>query len=266
MILDDIVKTKRLQVELEKITKPIETYLTDLENQVLPTKNFKRALNQEGISIIAEIKKSSPSKGTIIENFDPIQIGKIYERVDIDAVSILTEKQFFNGDDTYLKMVRKINTKPILRKDFIIDKYQVYQSKAIGADALLLIASILGNKIEEFYKLAKSLGLDCLTEVHSEKELDIALTAGCDIIGINNRNLKNFTVNLDTTQKLLKNIPNNITVVSESGIKKAGDIKYLNSIGVDAVLVGEIFMRNIDNEAYIKCFIDIAKSAHVNIL
>ena len=259
MILDDIVKAKRLQIELEKKTKPIETYLTDFKNQDLPHRNFKKALNHNGISIIAEIKKSSPSKGIIAENFNPIEIGKIYEQISIDAVSILTEKQFFNGNDLYIKMVKKVNNKPILRKDFIIDKYQVYQSKAIGADAILLITAILGDKVKDFYNLAKGLGLECLTEVHNEKELEIALSTGCDIIGINNRNLNDFTVNLKTTQNLLNDIPENITVVSESGIKKAEDIQYLSSLGVDAVLVGETFMRNLNNITYIKKFIDTSK-------
>jgi indole-3-glycerol phosphate synthase len=266
MILDDIVKAKRLQIELEKITKPLENYLTDLDYQALPTRNFKRALKHDGISIIAEIKKSSPSKGIIVENFNPVDIGKIYEKINIDAVSILTEKQFFNGDDSYIKLVKKINNKPILRKDFIIDKYQVYQSKAIGADAILLITAILGDKVKEYYDLACSLGLDCLTEVHSQAELEIALSARCDIIGINNRNLNDFTVNLSTTQKLLNNIPDNITVVSESGIKKAEDIQYLSSLGVDAVLVGETFMRNINDKSYIKKFIDTAKSINANFI
>ena len=264
MILDDIVKEKRLQVKLEKAAKPIKTYLDNLEYNARPLRNFKEVLDHKGISIIAEIKKSSPSKGTIVENFNPVKIGQIYEEINIDAVSILTEKKFFSGDDAYIKMVKNINTKPILRKDFIIDKYQVYQSKDIGADAILLIAAILGDKIKDFYNLAKSLGLDCLTEVHTQKELEIALDCGCNIIGINNRNLNDFTVNLETTHKLLRDIPNNITVVSESGIRKAGDIKYLSSIGVDAVLVGETFMRNIDNDSYIKTFIDEAKSLDGN--
>lgn len=260
MILDTIVKAKRLQIELEKITNPISTYLTVLETQALPPRNFKNALSHKGISIIAEIKKSSPSKGVIAENFNPIEIGKIYEKINIDAVSILTEKKFFSGDDLYIKMVKKINSKPILRKDFIIDKYQVYQSKAIGADAILLITTILGDKVKEYYNLAHSLGLDCLAEVHSQAELEIVLSAGCDIIGINNRNLNDFTINLETTKQLLINIPDNITVVSESGIKKAEDIQYLSSLGVDAVLVGETFMRNISNTSYINKFIDTAKS------
>jgi len=264
VILDDIVKAKRHQIEIEKVAKPIETYLSNLKYKVQPSRNFKKVLDRKGISIIAEIKKSSPSKGTIVENFDPVKIGKFYEGINIDAISILTEKKFFNGDDSYIKMIKEINTKPILRKDFIIDEYQIYQSKSIGADAILLIASILGKEIKEFYNLAKSLGLDCLTEVHTQAELEIALGCGCNIIGINNRNLNDFTVNLETTQKILKNIPNNITVVSESGIKKTGDIKYLSSIGVDAVLVGETFMRNLDNDSYIKNFIDSAKSLDGN--
>jgi indole-3-glycerol phosphate synthase len=172
---------------------------------------------------------------------------------------VLTEKQFFKGNDKYIEMVKKVNSKPILRKDFIIDEYQIFQAKAIGADAVLLIASILGSNIKRFYNLAKELGLHCLTEVHNEKELDTTLCAGCDIVGINNRDLRDFTVNLKTTEKLIKHIPKDTIVVSESGIKTSEDIKYLRSLGVNAVLIGETFMRNIDSIQEVKNFILKAK-------
>lgn len=257
MILDDIVAYKRMQIEKEKEIKSIEEYSINLQH--MPIRDFKMALSKEGISIISEIKKASPSKGIIKEDFDPVKIAKVYDEINIDAVSVLTEKQFFKGNDEYIEMVKKVNSKPILRKDFIIDEYQIFQAKAIGADAVLLIASILEDNIKKFYNLAKELGLQCLTEVHNERELDTALCAGCDIIGINNRDLRDFTVNLKTTEKLIKHIPKDTIVVSESGIKTSEDIKYLRSLGVNAVLIGETFMRNIDSIQEVKNFILKAK-------
>jgi Indole-3-glycerol phosphate synthase len=253
MILDDIVAYKRMQIEKEKEIKSIEEYSINLQHMTI--RDFKKALSKEGISIISEIKKASPSKGIIKEDFDPVKIAKVYDEINIDAVSVLTEKQFFKGNDEYIEMVKRVNSKPILRKDFIIDEYQIFQAKAIGADAVLLIASILEDNIKKFYNLAKELGLQCLTEVHNERELDTALCAGCDIIGINNRDLRDFTVNLKTTEKLIKHIPKDTIVVSESGIKTPEDIKYVRSLGVNAVLIGETFMRNIESVQEVKDFI-----------
>lgn len=245
MILDDIVAYKRIQIEKEKSIKSIKEYSIDFHS--MSVRDFKKALSGEDISIIAEIKKASPSKGIIKEDFDPVKIAKVYEEINIDAVSVLTEEQFFKGKDEYIAKVKQVNSKPILRKDFIIDEYQVFQAKAIGADAILLIASILGSDIKRFYSFAKEIGLHCLTEVHNEKELDGALCAGCDIIGINNRNLRDFTVDLKTTEKLIRYIPKNTIVVSESGIKTSEDIRQLRALGVNAVLIGETFMNNIEN-------------------
>ena len=257
MILDDIVAYKRIQIEKEKEIKSIKEYSIDFHS--MPVRDFKKALSKENISIIAEIKKASPSKGIIKEDFDPVKIAKVYEEINIDAVSILTEKQFFKGKDEYIAKAKQVNSKPMLRKDFIIDEYQVFQAKAIGADAILLIASILGNNIKRFYSLAKEIGLHCLTEVHNEKEMDTALCAGCDIIGINNRDLRYFTLDLKTTEKLIRYIPKNTIVVSESGIKTSEDIRYLRALGVNAVLIGETFMRNIENIGEIENFILKAK-------
>ncbi|WP_026881624.1 indole-3-glycerol phosphate synthase TrpC [Clostridium akagii] len=257
MILDDIVNYKMKQLEEEKIIEPLASF----ENKIIDIKNrdFKESLNKDGISIIAEIKKASPSKGIIKDNFDPKNISKIYEKIDIDAISVLTERKFFRGRDEYIKIVKDITTKPILRKDFIIDEYQIYQAKYIGADAVLLIVSILGKKLKNFYKLSRQLGLQCLVEVHDRKELEIALEAEVDIIGINNRNLKDFVVDLKCTEELIKYIPQNKVIVSESGIKTAEDILYLRSIGANAVLIGETFMRNIDNISNINDFLVKAK-------
>ncbi len=257
MILDDIVNYKKIQVEEEKIMKP----LYGMENKIIDmkTRDFKGSLSKEGISIIAEIKKASPSKGIIKEDFDPESIAKVYEKVNIDAISVLTEKKFFKGRAEYIKIVKDITTKPILRKDFIIDEYQIFEAKYIGADAVLLIVSILGIKLRSFYKLSRELGLQCLVEVHDRQELEMALEAEVDIIGINNRNLKDFIVDLKCTEELIKYIPKEKVIVSESGIKIPEDILYLSSIGTNAVLIGETFMRNIENIQTIRDFLVKAK-------
>ncbi|MTK11541.1 MAG: indole-3-glycerol phosphate synthase TrpC [Clostridiaceae bacterium] len=258
MILDDIVAYKKLQVITEKERCPLDKLIVNCEYKNV--RNFKKALIMPNISIIAEIKRASPSKGIINEDFDHIKTARIYEKVKIDAVSVLTERKFFKGKDEYIAEVKNISSKPILRKDFIIDEYQMFQSKAIGADAVLLIVSILGDKIKNFLRLARELGLYCLTEVHNEQELDLALSAGCDIVGINNRDLRDFTVDLKNTERLIKYIPKNTIVVSESGIKISEDIRYLKSLGVNAVLIGETFMRNMDKIRNIENFMLKSKS------
>lgn len=258
MILEDIVAHKKLQVITEKERCPLDELLVSCEYKNI--RNFEKALTEPNIAIIAEIKRASPSKGIIREDFDHIKTARIYEEIEIDAVSVLTERKFFKGKDEYIAEVKKANKKPILRKDFIIDEYQMFQSKAIGADAVLLIVSILGNKVKNFLNLARELGLYCLTEVHNEQELDLALSAGCDIVGINNRNLRDFTVDLKNTERLIKYIPKNTIVVSESGIKTYEDIRYLRNLGVNAVLIGETFMRDIDKIRNIENFVSKSKS------
>lgn len=259
MILDEIVAHKSKQIELEKEIVPLNKVMEECNDAVV--RDFKKAISNENISIISEIKKASPSKGVILKNFNHIEIAKIYENISVDAVSVLTEKNFFKGDDSYINDVRKVNLKPILRKDFIIDVYQIYQSKAIGADAILLIVSILKHKLKEYYDLARSLGLQCLVEVHSEEELKIAVESGCSIIGINNRNLKDFTEDLKNTERLIKNVPSEVLVVSESAIKIPEDIRYLKGLGVNAVLIGETFMRNIENVNKLNEFIEQSRKS-----
>lgn len=258
MILDEIIAVKRKQLELEKREKPIDSLKKGLKAREV--RNFEAALKGEGISIIAEIKKASPSKGIIIENFNHKSIAGIYEEINIDAISILTEEHFFKGRNEYIKDVKEITTKPLLRKDFIIDEYQIYQAYEIGADAILLIATILDGKLKSFYDLASSLGLHVLIEVHNERELEEALETGGRIIGINNRDLKSFQVTLSYTEDLIKYIPKDKIVVSESGIATAEDIKYLKSLEVDGVLIGEAFMRNIEDELKINEFILACKA------
>ncbi|WP_127836649.1 indole-3-glycerol phosphate synthase TrpC [Clostridium prolinivorans] len=257
MILDEIVEVKKKQLKIEKSERSLDDLIKNIKPRDI--RNFEKALNKDSISIIAEIKKASPSKGVIIENFNHKSIAKIYEQIDIDAISVLTEKHFFKGNDKYIKDVKEISSKPVLRKDFIIDEYQIYQALDIGADAILLIAAILPGKLKKFYDLASSLGLHVLIEVHNESELYEALESGGKIIGINNRDLKTFKVSLDNTEKLVKSIPKDKIIVSESGIANAEDVKYLKSFGVNAILVGETFMRNIENRIKIYEFVRACK-------
>lgn len=256
MILDDIVAKKKIRVDKRKQEIPIE----ELEKQALQIvkteeesnyKNpFKSALAKEGLAVIGEFKKASPSKGVIVENFNIKEILNYYTYLGVDVFSILTEEDFFLGSDNYLKEIRKISHTPILRKDFIIDFYQIYEAKVIGASGILLIVSVLGEKLGEFYKEAKRFNLEPLVEVHNKEELDLALKYDCEIIGINNRDLKTFNVTLDTTKELINYIPKDKVIVAESGIMSIEDFKTIKKFGADAVLIGELFMRNIDNSEF----------------
>lgn len=246
MILDEIIAYKERQLKDEMEKKPLSALEDEIKDMGLPRSLEKALTGKKGIKIIAEIKKASPSRGVIKPDLDPAFTAVQYEKGGADAISVLTEKKFFLGDDSFLKIVKDIASCPVLRKDFIIHEYQIYQAKALGADALLLIVAVLGEKIGYFYKKAQSLGLDCLVEVHDERELDAALDAGARIIGINNRNLKDFSVDLKTCERLIGRIPEGIIKISESGIKTANDVRYLKSIGVDGILVGETLMKSKD--------------------
>jgi len=246
MILDKIVEQKKIQLKEEMSKISIEGWKQRIKRPGMhSTLNFFDALKKnDDISIIAEVKKASPSKGIIKEDFDPLLIAKEYSESDVQAISVLTEKNFFLGDDDYLVRIRQACPIPLLRKDFIIDLWQVYQSRCLGADAILLIVSILSDEdLKKFQVVAGILGMQCLVEVHNKEELDRALESGAKIIGINNRDLKTFEVDIRTTEKLMNYIPNDRAVVSESGIRDYNDIKYLKELGVDAVLIGETFMR-----------------------
>lgn len=246
MILDKIVQQKKLQLQEEMKHTTIEGWRQRIKRPGLHScQNFYNAIKtSDDISIIAEVKKASPSKGVIKVDFDPILIAREYCNANVQAISVLTEKNFFLGDDDYLVRIRQSVPTPVLRKDFIIDVWQVYQSRCLGADAILLITSILNDEdLKKFQLVAGILGMQCLVEVHDREELERALESGAKIIGINNRNLKNFEVDLKTTEKLMNYIPHDRAVVSESGISTADDMKYLRGLGVDAVLIGETFMR-----------------------
>ncbi|MBK5242112.1 indole-3-glycerol phosphate synthase TrpC [Clostridium sp.] len=243
-ILDKIVQDKTIQIEREKIQRPVQS-LMNLESREM--RDFESAFRSDGLSIIAEVKKASPSKGIIDKNFDPVRTALNYEKYKVDAISVLTEKKYFLGNNGYIKTVRENSSRPILRKDFIVDKYQIYQSIELYSDAILLIAAILKDKLKSYYELATSLGLHCLVEVHDRAEVELSLECDCKIIGINNRNLNDFNVDIHTTEKLMKYIPKDKIVVSESGINSIDDLVYLRSIGADAVLIGEAFMKNPDS-------------------
>jgi len=247
-ILQKIVEQKRQEVTLQKQQKPLERLLEIIE-ELPPVRSFYQALNRPGeVALIAEIKKASPSKGIIRADFDPVAIGKIYTAAGAAAISVLTDQEFFQGHLDYLSQVRQVSHLPLLRKDFLIDPYQIYQARAAGADAILLIAAILNDQeLVEFHQIAASLGLDCLVEVHTREELARILDTPARIIGINNRNLNTFRTDLDTTFQLKGLIQRpEVLVVSESGINTRADVEKLAFHGINAMLVGEALMRQED--------------------
>lgn len=247
MILDEIVAKRRLQLEREKAALSLEHIKAQALGRTEPIRDFAAALRGERLSVIAEVKKASPSKGLICADFHPVEIAKAYEANGANALSVLTEEHYFQGSSDYLRAIRTEVNLPILRKDFIIEPYQIYEARAMGADAILLIAALLDTKtLREFASIAHGLGLHCLTEVHNEEELASALTAQSDLIGINNRNLKTFTVDLAVTQRLAQMVPEELTLVSESGIRSNADMKAVRRYGADAVLIGETLMRSGD--------------------
>jgi len=245
-ILDEIVAAKKKELEEEKRKKP----LPELERSIagLPAvRNFRAAI--EGgpcrkLNIIAEVKKASPSKGIICKQFHPVAIARQYQDSGAAALSVLTEKKYFLGSPDYLRKIKAATAIPVLRKDFIFDPYQVYEARAWGADAVLLIAALLDiRKLKELLKLCGQLSLFHLVEVHDEAELDIVLSLDAAVIGINNRDLKTFKTDISITRKLIKKIPRGITTISESGLARREDIISLQQSGVDAFLIGETFMK-----------------------
>lgn len=257
-ILDKICETTKERIgkekqkislsEVRKIAESIKS--VEKENYF----NFEKAISKkEKINFICEIKKASPSKGIITEEFDYIKIAKNYQKAKADALSCLTEPHYFLGANEYLKEVKETVNIPILRKDFIIDEYMIYQSKNIKADAILLIAAVLDKyKLKDYFCIANDLGLSSLFEIHNEEELEKILNLNPRIIGVNNRDLKTFEVDINNSVRLRKMIPNNIIFVSESGIKNRNDIKILEENKTNAVLIGETLMIKKDKEKEIK--------------
>ena len=246
MILDKIVEATKVRVQEAKKIVPFEVMQKKaLQMGKSPTFVFEEALKADGLSFICEVKKASPSKGVISEDFPYIQIAKNYEASGAAAISVLTEPKFFFGSNQYLKEIREAVTIPIIRKDFTIEPYQIYEAKVIGADAILLICSILTTEqLREMIQLADSLGFSCLVEAHTKAEVMQALEAGARIIGVNNRNLKTFEVDIRTSVTLRKYVPDSVVFVSESGMKTKEDMNCLRENGTDAVLVGEALMRS----------------------
>lgn len=234
-------KTKKSLVDISK-----EAEALCAENPEFP---FEKALRRKDMAFICEVKKASPSKGILDDQFPYLEIAVDYEEAGADAISVLTEPDWFLGQDEYLKEIRRAVDIPILRKDFTVDSYQIYEAKILGADAILLICALLDPiKLKAYIKIAHELGLSALVEAHTEKEVKDSLEAGARIIGVNNRDLKTFEVDITTSLRLRNLVPENILFISESGIRTPGDITKLKENRVDGVLVGETFMKSKDKK------------------
>jgi indole-3-glycerol phosphate synthase len=249
-ILDEIAQYAVLRVNRAKESKP----LSEVKQRALalPKKDFsfEKALSAPGISFICECKKASPSKGVIAEDFPYLEIAKEYEKAGADCISVLTEPKWFLGKDEYLQEIAEEVSIPCIRKDFVVDEYMIYEARLLGASAVLLICSILSTEqIREYIGICDELGLSALVEAHDEAEVKMALDAGARIIGVNNRNLKDFSVDTGNSGRLRALIPQDILFVSESGVKDASDVKAIREMGADAVLVGETLMRAADKKA-----------------
>jgi indole-3-glycerol phosphate synthase len=245
MILDEIVKAKLIEVEALKKRLKLEFKKKDLPE----VRDFKKAISKRGINLIAETKAASPSAGVMFDKYVPENLAKEYEKAGAAAVSVLTDVTYFNGVLDDLERVRNSISLPVLRKDFIIDEIQIFESRFAGADAILLIARILGrDELERFIKFAKKLGMDALVEVHSVKEARSAVAAGAEIIGINNRDLDTLKVDVDNTIRIISEVPElkKKILVSESGISERGQVDLLKKAGVKAVLIGEAILKSRD--------------------
>lgn len=248
-ILDQLAGYAAERTEKAKRRMPLE----QIKRQALllprGTFAFEQALKKEGMSFICECKKASPSKGLIAPDFDYMQIAKEYEAAGADAISVLTEPKWFLGSDRYLEEIAARVSIPCLRKDFTVDEYMIYEARVLGASAVLLICAILNeDRIREYINICDELGLSALIEAHEEKEVEMALRAGARIIGVNNRNLKDFSVDTDNSRRLRERIPHDVLFVSESGVSDTGDVEKLRQIGADAVLIGETLMRAEDKK------------------
>ena len=273
MILDTLAQMAKKRIDGQKQVKPLEALKQELYEKakrgelVLPDKEksfeenfnnpslyrFEKNLKGKGIHIIAEVKKASPSKGLIDPNFDYMKVARDYEMAGVDCVSCLTEPDYFKGSDEIFMEIRRALKTPMIRKDFTVDEYMIYQAKLMGADCILLICAILDDEaLMSYYKLADSLGLSVLVETHDEEEMERALKIGARMIGVNNRNLKDFTVDIGNSIRLRKMVPENVIFVAESGIKTREDIKELEDCGTNGVLIGETFMRAADKAKELK--------------
>jgi len=251
-VLDDILRDKAHEVKQREARVPLaqlqQTLDANSKDCAFDPRGFTRALKSRAAAghsaVIAEVKKASPSKGLIRENFDPAEIAASYEAGGATCLSVLTDEQYFQGHDDYLRTARAASTLPVLRKDFIVADYQVWETRALGADCLLLIVAALSDaQLADLYGRARELQLDVLVEVHDEQELQRATRLGCDLLGVNNRNLKTFETSLNTTKALAALAPADALLVSESGIHSRTDIEFLRGLDVHCYLIGEAFMR-----------------------
>ena len=246
-ILEQLAAHAKERVALAEQACPLEIIRQKASRMEKGDGSFEKALKRPGLSFICECKKASPSRGVIAENFPYLQIAREYQEAGADAVSVLTEPKWFLGCDRYLREIAETVSLPCLRKDFTVDEYMIYEAKLLGASAVLLICSILSSRqLREYLQVCETLGLSALVETHDEGEVDMALEAGARIIGVNNRNLRDFSVDTENSRRLREQIPAEVLFVSESGVKTAADAAALREIGADAVLVGEAMMRATD--------------------
>ncbi len=252
-MLDEIVEKTKERVEKAKEVVPLDDLKKEVSQlEISDEFPFKKALSGDDISIIAEVKRASPSKGLIAEDFDYVAIAKEYEAAGASAISVLTEPYFFKGDNEYLKEIADNVSIPILRKDFVIDEYMIWEAKLLGASAVLLIVSILDIvTLKKFLDLAHDLGLSAIVEAHDSDEIMRAMTVGAEIVGVNNRNLKDFTVDIENSISLRRCVSSDVIFISESGIKTKEDVTRLKENDVDAVLIGETLMKCDDKKAMI---------------
>ena len=252
-ILDELADAARLRVEKAKKSLPLEGLRQAAEAMPKGDAPFRKALSGPELAFICECKKASPSKGVIAQKYPYLAIAQAYEAAGADAISVLTEPTRFLGSEEQLREIASAVKRPCLRKDFTVDAYMIYEAKALGAAAVLLIASVLDEKqLTDYLALCRQLGLSALVEAHNEPEIETALRAGAEIIGVNNRNLHDFTVDTDNSRRLRRLIPPGILFVSESGVRNAEDVRRLREIGADAVLVGETLMRAEDKAAKLR--------------
>jgi indole-3-glycerol phosphate synthase len=252
MFLQKILEHKKHEMVERKALLPLSELKRRLEEKPAPL-DFERAIRGRNEALIAEVKRSSPSRGRIREDFDPVAIARIYEESGAAAISVLTEQRFFEGHDSFLRQVRQSVSLPLLRKDFIIDSYQIYETRFLGGDAILFIARALDSALlGEFLRLSSELGLSSLVEIHDEADLEKAVSAGARMIGINNRDLSTFSTDLGTSIRLAPLLPKEVAVISESGIRSRRDIERLKAAGVHGFLVGETLMTAGDITGKIK--------------
>ena len=251
MILDQLADYSAQRVNEALKLKSFQEIKKEAENLPKGNFSFEKAMRREGLSIIAEVKKASPSKGVIDKNFDYMAIARDYEAAGVDAMSCLTEPKWFLGSNQIFEEIRAAVDLPMLRKDFTVDPYQIYESKVMGADAVLIIVSLLnGDKelLKEYLSISDQLGISSLVETHDSREIELAIACGARIIGVNNRNLKDFTVNFENAKNLRQQVPADVLFVAESGVTSTEDVAAIVEMGADAALIGEALMRSKDKK------------------